>query len=243
MAIDEILFQICHRERCGFLRLYSWAKPSFSYGVSQKNTRAINRKFIETHGCESVRRITGGKTVLHHDELTYALVSSEDLFYRDHDLYQSYLLISQVLVKALLRVGVNACLSSGSTPEMSRSDHPCFSFPTPHEIEVNGKKIIGSAQKRDNTALLQHGSIPFTMDYDMYAQGANSRPDMIRSAMTTLNETSRTTREELSQALVQSFQEFSGATLQPFDTELTKYRQELQTLQAKYASEEWNFSR
>ena len=173
MARDEYLFRLCHERKCGFFRIYAWERPSFSTGVSQKADKALNLDFIKANGCDYVRRITGGKTVLHDHEITYAVASSEDLFFKEHDLHQSYLLISRVLVQALQSLGVEAALSQGSPSELSRSHNPCFSFPTPNEIEVNGKKIIGSAQKRDKQALLQHGSIPLTMNYDLYAGGAN----------------------------------------------------------------------
>ena len=72
---------------------------------------------------------TGGKTVLHDHEITYAVVSSEDLFFKEHDLHQSYMLISRVLVQAMRSLGVDASLSKGSAAELSRSSNPCFSFP------------------------------------------------------------------------------------------------------------------
>lgn len=147
MARDEYMFQLCHESKRGFLRIYAWERPSFSTGVSQKAAKALDLDFIKANGCDYVRRISGGKTVLHDHEITYAVASSEDLFFKEHDLHQSYLLISRVLVRALQSLGVAATLSAGSPAELSRSLNPCFSFPTPNEIEVSGKKIIGSAQK------------------------------------------------------------------------------------------------
>ena len=66
---------------------------------------------------------------------------------------------SRVLLQAIRSLGVAATLSRGSAAELSRSHNPCFSFPTPHEIEVGGKKIVGSAQKRDKEALLQQAAV------------------------------------------------------------------------------------
>lgn len=240
MAVDECLYDSCHRQKFGFLRIYSWAKPTFSFGVSQRIERAVNTGFIESHGCEYVRRITGGKTVLHDDEITYAVASSEDVFFRDHDLHQSYLLISRVLVEALRSVGIDVSLSKGSSGELARSHHPCFSFPTTHEIEVNGKKLVGSAQKRDRTALLQHGSIPVTMNYERYAGGSNSDPEFIRRSMTTLDAISSVKKEDLIQAIVTSFARFLGAPLADFDPDVLD-RSRMAELTEKYRSHEWNF--
>ncbi len=240
MARDEYLFNLCHEEKAGFFRLYSWEIPTFSFGVSQKITKAINTEFIEKNGCAFVRRITGGKTVLHNDEITYAVVSSEDIFYRDNDLYQSYKLISQVLVDAFNKIDVEAYLSKGSPPALSKTNNPCFSFPTPNEIEIAGKKIVGSAQKRDNRALLQHGSVPVSMDYQLYADGANSRPAIISHSMTTLNEASQKNREDLVEALVHCFREFVN---QPFkEFEFAEYdKKKIAEIREKYQSKDWNY--
>jgi lipoate-protein ligase A len=241
MARDEHLFNLCHEKKCGFLRLYSWKKPTFSIGVSQKAERALNLAFIRGKDCEYVRRLTGGKAVLHHREITYAVASSEDIFFKEHDLHQSYMLISRVLVQAIRSTGVDAVLSKGSAAELSRSHNPCFSFPTPHEIEVGGKKIVGSAQKRDKQALLQHGSIPLAMDYDLYAGGANFPAAALRQSMTTWGNISRHGENDLKEALVRSFRDFTAGELNPM-TFNADDAQRIAALREKYASDAWNLS-
>jgi len=239
MARDEYLFRLCHERPCGFVRIYSWQRPTFSTGVSQKADKALNLDFIKANGCEYVRRITAGKTVLHDHEITYAVASSEDLFFKEHDLHQSYLLISRVLVQAVRSLGVEAALSKGSPAELSRSHNPCFSFPTPNEIEVKGKKMIGSAQKRDKQALLQHGSIPLTMDYELYAAGANFRPDLLARNMTTWSDVSKRDPRELTAALVESFKSFIGTDFQNVVFSPEDQRQ-MAVLTEKYSSDAWN---
>ena len=239
MARDEYLFRLCHESKRGFFRIYSWERPSFSTGVSQKADKALNLDFIKANGCAYVRRISGGKTVLHNHEITYAVASSEDLFFKEHDLHQSYLLISRVLVQALQSLGVEATLSKGSSSELSRSHNPCFSFPTPNEIEVRGKKIVGSAQKRDKQALLQHGSIPLTMNYELYAGGANSTAPFIKKSMTTWSDISGRSRQELTSALVLSFWSFIGTDFCQMDFNQEDQRQ-LAILTEKYSSDAWN---
>ena len=241
MARDEYLFNRCHEKKMGFFRLYSWKNPSFSFGVSQKITSAIDVDFIKSNNmnCSYVRRITGGKTVLHHHEITYAVISSEDIFYKDNDLHRSYMLISTVLMNAFHTLGLNAYLSTGSPSHLSRSNNPCFSFPTPNELEIQGKKIVGSAQKRNKHALLQHGSIPISMDYHLYAAGTRSRANIIKRSMTTLNEVSDKTKAELSQALVESFQAFIRQPLEPFEFNREE-KKTIAEIESKYNSEEWN---
>jgi lipoate-protein ligase A len=239
MARDEYLFLRCHEKKMGFFRLYTWENPTFSFGVSQKISKAVNVDFVSTNNYSYVRRITGGKTVLHNDEITYAVVSSEDIFYKDHDLFKSYMLISQVLVNAFQRMGVAAYLSAGSSPLLSKSNNPCFSFPTPNELEIAGKKIVGSAQKRNNQALLQHGSIPLSMDYELYAQGTHSHADILRESMTTLRQVSDKSGDDLCRALIESFQEFSGVTLEEFEFD-GRDKQAIAEIEKKYNSYDWN---
>jgi lipoate-protein ligase A len=241
MARDEYLFNRCHEKKMGFFRLYSWKNPSFSFGVSQKITKAIDVDFINHNSinCSYVRRITGGKTVLHHQEITYAVISSEDIFYKDNDLHRSYMLISTILMNAFHALGLQAYLSTGSPSHLSKSNNPCFSFPTPHELEIQGKKIVGSAQKRDKQALLQHGSIPISMNYDLYAAGTRSRAKIIKRSMTTLNEVSDKTKVDLSQALVESFQTFIRQPLEPFEFNREE-KKSIVEIERKYNSQEWN---
>lgn len=240
MARDEYLFHLCHQKKTGFFRLYSWAIPTFSFGVSQKITKAIDVDVVTRSNCSYVRRLTGGKTVLHDDEITYAVSSSEDIFYRDHDLYRSYRLISTVLVNAFQRLDIGAYLSQGSPAHLSKSSNPCFSFPTPNELEIQGKKIAGSAQKRDKYALLQHGSIPVSMNYALYAAGTRSNTDLIKKNMTTLNQVSGKSKEQLSQALIASFQEFIRQPLEVLEFD-AKDRQAIAEIEKKYNSRPWNY--
>jgi lipoate-protein ligase A len=213
MARDEYLFNRCHEKKMGFFRLYTWKNPSFSFGVSQKIGKAIDVDFINKNNinCSYVRRITGGKTVLHDHEITYAVIT----------------------------LGLKANLSKGSPSHLSRSNNPCFSFPTPNELEIQGKKIVGSAQKRNKQALLQHGSIPISMNYDLYAAGTRSRTKIIKRSMTTLSEVSDKTKVDLSQALVESFQAFIRQPMEQFEFNREE-KKSIAEIERKYNSEEWN---
>ena len=239
MARDEYLFNRCHEKKMGLFRLYSWKTPSFSFGVSQKITKAIDVDFINNNNCSYVRRITGGKTVLHDHEITYAVISSEDIFYKDNDLHRSYMLISTVLMNAFSTLGLNAYLSAGSPSHLSKSNNPCFFFPTPNELEIQGEKIVGSAQKRNKQALLQHGSIPISMNYDLYAAGTRSKAKLIKRSMTTLSEVSDKTKADLSQALVESFQAFIRQPLEQFEFNREE-KKNIAEIEKKYNSKEWN---
>ncbi len=240
MARDEFLFLRAQQEKIGVLRLYQWEKPSFSFGVSQRLAKAVNLNFIREHNLAYVRRITGGKTVLHNDEITYAVVSSEDVFFQDNDLYKSYLLIARVLLQAFQKLGIPAELSNPrSNSTLARSNNPCFSFPTPNEIEVNGKKIAGSAQKRNNRALLQHGSIPYSIDYELYARGANFSADLLKTSMTAVSFECQASKQELGLSIISAFEEFLQQRFQKLDQHFFNDRI-YSRLIAKYRSPAWN---
>ncbi len=242
MARDEFLFEWCRNRDVGILRIYAWEQASFSIGVSQKVNRAVNLDLVREEGHPLVRRVTGGKTVLHDDELTYAVISSEDIFHRKNDLLQSYRLIAGILVEMFLKVDIPAELSTQRNATLARSNHPCFSFPTPNEIEIKGLKIVGSAQKRNTSALLQHGSIPFSMNYELYARATRMRADRIREHMTTVRDISPSvTREDLSRALVSAFQDFTGQPFEEYDIG-SQDQQVIQDLVGKYDSMDWNLS-
>jgi len=241
MAIDEFLFKVCQRESAGFFRIYSWNKPSFSIGVHQKISKAINIEYIRENDLGLVRRITGGKTVLHDDEITYSIISSEEKFFQDNDLFKSYSLISNIILKTFRRTGINAYLSERSDRILSKSSNPCFSFPTPNEIEVEGKKILGSAQKTDKNALLQHGSIPISMNYNTYASGTGFNENLIKRNMTSISELSSIKPDMVIKNFLISLEEFVEKELIEYNYSKSDLN-EINSLEKKYESEKWNLS-
>ncbi|MBN2245974.1 MAG: lipoate--protein ligase family protein [Candidatus Aminicenantes bacterium] len=163
MAVDEYLFRSVQEGTRTFLRFYRWKRPTLSLGNSQKFENVLDKDACQKHGIDVVRRITGGKLVLHHRELTYCLCSSETDTFTD-TLQGSYRMISEALVLGLKKMGIDAALTSATPSHYARRHSLCFSAPAQNEIEVDGKKIIGSAQKRKGDCFLQHGSIPTEED-------------------------------------------------------------------------------
>lgn len=159
MAVDDYMFQSLGEEPTTYLRFYRWNKPTVSIGYSQNAKKVVDLDFCRKRGIEIVRRITGGKLVLHHKEVTYTVCSSDtDIF--SQKLVDSYKLISEALNRGLQRMKIESQLAKETPSEYVRGALPCFSHPARNEIEVDGKKIIGSAQKRAGNKFIQHGSIP-----------------------------------------------------------------------------------
>jgi len=166
MAVDEYLFRSLEDVPRTVLRFYQWIRATASLGYSQKVRDVADLDFCRSHGIDVVRRMTGGKLVLHFNEVTYSLCSSDtDIF--SSTLGESYRRISEALVRGLERMGLSPTLADAPPQEYSRGNLPCFSYPARNEVEVQGKKIIGSAQKRIGARFIQHGSIPLKDETDL----------------------------------------------------------------------------
>jgi lipoate-protein ligase A len=163
MAVDEFLFQSLADKPDTILRFYSWKNPTVSLGYSQKVPEVADVEFCKKNGIDIVRRMTGGKLVLHHKEVTYSLTSSDTEVFTS-TLNDSYRLISEALMEGLKKMGLAPALASPAPKKYTRGNLPCFSYPSRNEVEVEGKKIIGSAQKRVGRKFIQHGSIPLEKD-------------------------------------------------------------------------------
>jgi lipoate-protein ligase A len=160
MAIDEALLDDAGRSGAAFLRLYRWDPPCFSLG---RNERAV-----EHPGTDTVRRPTGGSTVWHEHEVTYAVAAPIAIFGRLKDAYHG---IHERLAAALRSLGVDASLADRPAVGPSARPRPqgsplgsvrpasCFATTAGGEILVRGRKLVGSAQARRGAAFLQHGSI------------------------------------------------------------------------------------
>jgi lipoate-protein ligase A len=154
MALDHAL-AACLRPNQGVVRLYGWSRPTVSFGKNEPAHRV--GEGMHTGGVELhyVRRPTGGRAVLHDDELTYAVVAPLDAF---GGLREAYLRINEALAEAIRALGA-AVEVSGTTETLGLDAGPCFQSPTRGEVVAEGRKLVGSAQARLEGALLQHGSI------------------------------------------------------------------------------------
>ena len=144
------------------LRLYRWRPWAISLGRHQSPS-SIDTACCRRDGIDVVRRPTGGRAILHAEEMTYSIVMPA----HDSGIHQVYREISEALVAGLRLFGVDASLqrSQPDFVELYRdpSSIPCFSSTARYEVEWNGRKLVGSAQRRYTSesaaVVLQHGSI------------------------------------------------------------------------------------
>ncbi len=145
------------------LRLYSWNPPCLSLGHAQ-SFKDVDIERLRAHGWEVVRRVTGGRAILHTDELTYSVTGSAEEPVLAGGVLESYNRLARALLYAVQSLSVPVEMKEHVGHASSMTNPVCFEVPSTYEITVDGKKLIGSAQARKKEGVLQHGSLPLTGD-------------------------------------------------------------------------------
>lgn len=140
----------------GVLRLYRWSPPTISFGRNEPSRGLYRENVAREEGIGFVRRPTGGRAVLHYEELTYALVFPLEA---SGGLKASYRRINEGLLAGIQALGAAAELAAASGRSLPPDAGPCFRQPAEGEVTAMGRKLIGSAQVRMGESVLQHGSI------------------------------------------------------------------------------------
>jgi len=157
MARDKELLDSHRPGDDPILRVYRWQPAAVTIGYNQKFSD-FAAETIAAKGYDLVRRPTGGRAILHAEELTYAVIGSSPSELFGDTLHSTYTKINQALLDFLGELNIGADISEGESRTESRG-LVCFRSAGQHEISVNGRKIIGSAQRRTDGVFLQHGSI------------------------------------------------------------------------------------
>lgn len=177
MALDEVLLQDV---QAGIsppvVRLYRWQPAAVTLGYAQRGEQQMNSQYCRESGIDIVRRLTGGRAVLHDEEVTYAVISRhEGLFSKDP--LNSYHTIAEVLLACLRHFGLPAEVTGrhgGRYGDSGVEQSACFTAPAQFELICEGKKVCGSAQKRGQGGFLQHGSIPVNLDLEKLFRALNT---------------------------------------------------------------------
>lgn len=178
MALDEALLNAVDRgESAPVLRLYRWNPATVTLGYFQQGSDVVNLEACREFGYSVVRRITGGRAVLHDQEVTYAVISPEQNSIFPGGVARNYHVIAEVLRATLADFGLQATISSGRKDNKGAvgvEKSACFTAPAMSELVLNGRKMTGSAQKRLSTAFIQHGSIPLQIDAERLYRTLNT---------------------------------------------------------------------
>ena len=161
MAVDEAILDALSPGDTWTLRFYSWARPTVSVGFAQPHRQGFDAQLARREGIALVRRPTGGRAVLHADELTYALIGPADSGPLQGGITAAYRSITEGFARGLERLGAAVALHRSSLPAQrtASGNGSCFSARARYELMAGGRKLMGSAQRRRNGTVLQHGSL------------------------------------------------------------------------------------
>jgi lipoate-protein ligase A len=184
MAVDEAILEAAgRREVLPTLRLYSWSPPCLSLGYAQTITD-LDYSRLQARCWDLVRRPTGGKAILHTDELTYAVIAPTSEPRLAGSVLESYQRLSKALLYALDLLGIPATADEKAPGNSNHQDNNpvCFEIPSNYEITFQGRKLIGSAQARRKGSVLQHGSLPLCGDLSRIVQVLHYESETARQA-------------------------------------------------------------
>jgi lipoyl(octanoyl) transferase len=217
MALDEAVARAVEaRQVLPTIRFYAWAAPTVSLGWLQAAQGAVEHATCGQRHVGVVRRPTGGRAVLHDDELTYCVCVPRDGRWGRVSVGDSFRLIGEGLVAGLRRLGIAAELGQANAVHRGPGHgEACFQLPRMPAVLVAGKKLVGSAQRRWDGAILQHGSLLLDADLEMHQAIFPGWPrDEPGACMTSLRSLLRKVppRAELERALVEGWVEVLGIT-------------------------------
>ena len=156
MARDSALQARAARTGETVFSVYTWRRPTLSFGRNQPARGQYDLTKLAAAEIDIVRRPTGGRAILHHREVTYSVTAPID---EGISLNETYTRINRLLQAGLTNLGVLVEAATTSERAPVPSIRPCFELPSAGELVAAGAKLVGSAQWRENGALLQHGSI------------------------------------------------------------------------------------
>ena len=261
MAADEaILEHIGRGESQPTLRLYAWEPACLSLGHAQPFAD-VDVARVKEHGWEGVRRATGGRAILHTDELTYSVTGRAEEPVLSGGVLESYNRLARALLYAVHELGLPVEIKeagsryalreerSGLLDQRSEINPICFEVPSSYEITVNGKKLIGSAQARKKAGVLQHGSLPLTGDLSRICEALTFKDEESRDNAAKRLLTRATTVESIlgvetdwetaAQAFVGGFEAQLGISFQLGEMSLSELKRTDDLIAEKYAHPSW----
>ncbi len=258
MAVDEAIARAVGAGLApATLRFYTWSAPTVSLGYLQETPGGVDLAACREQGIAVVRRVTGGRAVLHAAELTYSVAVPIRGSWRSLSVAETFTLICRGLIAGLARLGVTAELGDGrSRPPGSRvvgardpggrETGACFLLPEMPAVLVGGRKLLGSAQRRWDRSLLQHGSL--LLDFDphlhqtVFPTWSRTNPMAgIACLRTLLGRMPK--QDEVMSAMTAGWQEEFGVPCAPGKLHPDEHRAATALADTRYRSAEWTFHR
>ncbi len=258
MALDQALAEaVAAGDSLPTLRFYRWQPPAVSLGRHQP-VAEVDVAAIDAVGYELVRRPTGGRAILHTDELTYSVLAPADEPRVHGGVMDAYLRLSNALVTGLRYVGVGGVSKApGSVRTGKDVSAACFEVPSAYEITADGRKLMGSAQSRRAGYVLQHGSLPLRGDITRLidvlildpADAAALRRELaqractLAEAMGVADDDPSVAFDHVQAALAKGFAEALDLSLQPSQPTPSEMRRAGKLIRSQFANPEWTEAR
>ncbi len=252
MALDEsLMLSVMQGHSPPILRFYRWDPPTITLGYSQDLEKELLPQMCEERGIQVVRRLTGGRAILHQYELTYSLIASEKEKQVSGTILESYLKISKGLAEGLKIFGIQTDMAA--RPSKSKGSAACFDAPSWYEIVWQGRKLVGSAQTRKRGFLLQHGSIPFKLDIDLLFELLNIKSAQLKERLKNNFSKKAVGLEDiigktidyndLANALIQGFKNIFNVEMEISNLTPDEIATAENLRKSKYSQRTWNYDR
>ena len=251
MALDEAILEYAQAgrgESLPTLRLYAWEPACLSLGYAQPFADVDMRRLRE-HGWEVVRRLTGGRAILHTDEITYSVIAPNHEPRVAGTVLESYNRLAGALLLAVKQLDLPVEMKEGKTENGSMLNPVCFEVPSAYEITVDGKKLIGSAQARKKEGVLQHGSLPLSGDLTRICQALVFEDEARREAASERLLQRATTVESAlgrevswetaAQSFIHAFESQLGLSLQKGELSESESKRTDELVNEKYGHPSW----
>ena len=254
MALDEALLNWQSEKLIPpTLRFYTWKPSTLSVGYFQKVKEKINLDGVRKHGLGLVRRLTGGRAVLHDQELTYSVVVSEDHPMMPKTVTEAYRVISEGILQGFRELGLQAEFAVPTEKIKQTQSAVCFDQPSWYELVVGGRKAAGSAQTRQKGVILQHGAIPLNIDadmlFDLFLYPSEAERKQAQAGFDSKAVAINLLRDEpvsldlAKKAFHTGFEKGLEIQLEPFKLNKEQLAEVHAIAEAKYETEEWTYLR
>lgn len=239
------------------VRFYGWNPPTLSIGYFQRATKEVDFDALHAQGLGFVRRPTGGRAVLHDKELTYSVIVPESHPMMPTSVNESYRVLSMGLLEGFRELGFSAEMVSLADEEEKKKfetlgSAACFDSPSWFELVVEGRKVAGSAQVRQQHTILQHGSILLDIDVEqlfsvLYYSSERTRERMVRmfkdKAVSMKDLGREVSYEEAVAGFTKGFEKGLGISLVSSGLTPEEQAHVEQLVAEKYGTEDWNFNK
>ena len=245
MAVDEALLQCMADGDEPVLRLYGFAPPCVSLGRFQPAGDLGDDALRRRDGVGLVRRPTGGRAVLHDEEVTYAVILGRHHL-QPFGKRAAYRASAEILLRLLPALGIQGAVQPGAAATAPRTPDPdCFRSTAEYEITAGRKKLVGSAQTTTRNAALQHGTIPLSAAYTRIARYLRARPVATPAHLAATSVAQETASRRNYEEALQLLANAAAARFQVRRSELsaTEARLARSLEETRYACPRWTWSR